>query len=113
MRWKFEKIVIVMPKILAAVKKEDEVTGISHIPEIKTTGEIKEIGGLIMKDAAWLRKKDDYYCINVAELDAMLEGNNPALKWGLREVELRTDSAIVLSWVNSTIEEWKNTYERC
>ena len=41
----------------------------------------------------------------MAELDAVLKGINLAIKWGLREIEIRTDSATVLSWVTSTVEE--------
>ena len=32
--------------------------------------------------------------------------------WDLIEVEVKTDPAIVLSWVNSTWEERKNTHEK-
>ena len=41
----------------------------------------------------------------MAELDAVLKGINLAIKWGLREIEIRMDSAMVLSWVTSTMEE--------
>ena len=64
-----------------------------------------EIGGLVEEDATWLRKKNHYNHINVAELDAVLKGINLAIKWGLREIEIRTDSDTVLSWVTSTVEE--------
>ena len=64
-----------------------------------------EIGGLVEEDAIWLRKKNDYNHINVAEFDTVLKGINLAIKWGLREIEIRTDSATVLSWVTSTVEE--------
>ena len=37
----------------------------------------------------------------MADLDAVLKG----IKWGLREIEIRTDSATVLNWVTSTVEE--------
>ena len=47
------------------------------------------------EDAAWLRKKDDYDHINIAELEAVVRGVNLALKWGLREIEVVTDSATV------------------
>ena len=43
----------------------------------------------------WLRKKDDYGHINIAELEAVVRGVNLALKWGLREIEVVTDSATV------------------
>ena len=45
----------------------------------------------------WRRKKNDYNHINVAKLDAVLKSINLAIKWGLREIEIRTDSAMVLS----------------
>ena len=64
-----------------------------------------EIGGLVAEDVTWLRKKNDYNHINVAELDAVLKGINLAIKWGLRGIEIRTDSAMVPSWVTSTVEE--------
>ena len=51
------------------------------------------------------KKKDNYNHFNVAKLDVVLKGINLALKWGLREVVVRTDSATVLSKVNSTVEE--------
>ena len=41
----------------------------------------------------------------MAELDAVLKGINLVIKWGLREIEIRTDSAMVLSWVTFTVEE--------
>ena len=69
------------------------------------TGMVVETGSLVVEDSTWLRKKNDYNHINVAELDAVLKGINLAIKWGLREIEIRTDSATVLSWVTSTAEE--------
>ena len=52
-----------------------------------------------------VEKKNDYNHINVAELDAVLKGINFAIKWGLREIEIRTDPVMVLSWVTATVEE--------
>ena len=52
-----------------------------------------------------VEKKNDYNHVNMAELDAVLKGINLAIKWGLREIEIWTDSATVLSWVTSTVEE--------
>ena len=111
-----EGTVSVIQEILAEVKRNDPVTGTWHIPKTKTgvvwcdassiaIGTVVEINGLVAEDAAWLRKKDDFNHINVAELEAVLKGVNLALKWGLREMEVRTDSATVLSWINSTVEE--------
>lgn len=55
-----------------------------------------EIGGVVMEDGAWLRKADDHAHINVAELEAVLKGINLCLKWGLKEITVRTDSATVV-----------------
>ena len=52
-----------------------------------------------------VEEKNDYNHIKVTELDAVLKSINLAIKWGLREIEIRTDSAMVLSWVTSTVEE--------
>ena len=110
------KTLKVIQEILVDVEKKDPVTGAWHIPETKrgvmwcdasiiATGVVVEIGGLVAEDATWLRKKKDYNHINVAELDVVLKGINLVIKCGLREIEIRTDSATVLSWVTSTVEE--------
>ncbi|XP_076031925.1 uncharacterized protein LOC143019828 [Oratosquilla oratoria] len=67
------------------------------------TGAVLEIGGVVVEDGAWQRKKDDYHHINMSELDAVIKGINLALKWGLREIEIRTDSATVAGWMNSVL----------
>ncbi|XP_076068433.1 uncharacterized protein LOC143040875 [Oratosquilla oratoria] len=67
------------------------------------TGAVLEIGGVVVEDGAWQRKKDNYHHINVSELDAVIKGVNLALKWGLREIEIRTDAATVAGWMNSVL----------
>ncbi|KFD60909.1 LOW QUALITY PROTEIN: hypothetical protein M514_26898 [Trichuris suis] len=57
-----------------------------------------EIGGSIVEDATWLHPNDACH-INKAELDAVIRGLNLALAWGLKAVELMTDSATVHRWV--------------
>lgn len=52
-------------------------------------GIILEIGCVTVEDAAWLRKKNDYSHINVAELDAIMKEVDLALKWGLKVIEIR------------------------
>ena len=52
------------------------------------TGVVVEIGGLVAEDATWLRKKNDYNHINVAEL-------------GRHQFSHK----MVLSWVTSTVQE--------
>ena len=39
-------------------------------------GVVLEIDGNSVEDAAWLRKKDDFAHINLAELNAVLKGIN-------------------------------------
>ncbi|KAK3892373.1 hypothetical protein Pcinc_003743 [Petrolisthes cinctipes] len=60
------------------------------------------MGGQV-EDAAWLKKKDDFGHINVAELDVVLKGVNLALKWGLQEIEVLTDSDTVCGWMKSLL----------
>ena len=64
-----------------------------------------EIGGKVVEDMAWLRKQTDVTHINVAELEAIVKGLNLAVKWGLTVVEVMTDSATVLGWLNSVLVE--------
>ncbi|XP_047144620.1 uncharacterized protein LOC124818134 [Hydra vulgaris] len=52
------------------------------------------------EDATWLRPKSDAMHINVAELDACIEGLNVALKWNPINVSIKTDFHSVFSWLN-------------
>lgn len=107
-----KETVDIMREIIEEVKREDPVRGVWHVPNSAegvvwcdasciAVGVTLEIGGVTAEDAAWLRKKDDVAHINVAELDAVMKGINLALKWGLQNVEVRTDSATVFSWIQS------------
>ena len=58
-------------------------------------GVILEVGSVRPEDAAWLRKKTDTNHINVAELEALKKGINLALKWELRNIEVKMNSATV------------------
>ncbi|XP_067944958.1 uncharacterized protein [Watersipora subatra] len=64
-----------------------------------------EMEGSIVEDASWLRKIDDSMHINVAELEAVLKGLNLAIKWGVKQATIVTDSLSVYNWVNSIITE--------
>ena len=63
----------------------------------------------VVKDALWLRKKDDGTHINVAELDAGIKGVNLALKWWSKKATLATDSATVHSWLHAS--DWQPSGE--
>ena len=80
---------------MCRVKKEDPVIGHWVVADTNkgtvwcdasslTVGVVLEIGGIIVEDAAWLCKPFGVGHINVAELVAVLNGVNLALKWGLR-----------------------------
>ena len=64
-----------------------------------------EVDGRIVEDASWLRKKGDASHINTAELEAVVKGVNLAIKWGLRKIEILTDSVTVKSWVSSVVND--------
>lgn len=61
-----------------------------------------EIDGNIVEDGAWLRREDSNH-INMLELESILKGLNMAAKWGLRELEIMTDSATVAGWLRSAL----------
>ena len=100
------------------MKSGDPVRGVWHVPKSEqgviwcdasslAIGVMLEMNGCVVEDAAWLRKKDDYSHINVAELEVVLKGINLALKWELKTIELKTDSATVNGWMNTVITEEK------
>ena len=63
-----------------------------------------EIDGCVVEDAAWLRKEEDAAHINAAELEAVVRGLSLAVKWGLCVVTILTDSASVMAWLSSAIQ---------
>lgn len=58
--------------------------------------------GDVIEDACWLRRDDSTH-INMAELDAAVRGVNLALAWGMRTIELKTDSAAVHHWIDDAL----------
>ena len=107
-----------MREVMSEVEKSDPVKGVWRAPKSVSgsvwcdasdvaMGVVVEIGGVKVEDAAWLRKKDDFQHINVAELEAVLKGINLCAKWNLRDVTVLTDSATVLHWVRTMISEEK------
>ncbi|KAF2347666.1 Integrase catalytic core [Trinorchestia longiramus] len=101
-------------KVIERIKVEDPVRGRWSVPDVQhgvvwtdaskiALGAMLEINGKAIEDATWLRKKEDFSHINVAELEAVLEGVNLALKWGITSIELRIDSATVAAWLQSVV----------
>ena len=67
------------------------------------TGVVVELpSGGVIEDACWLRSDESAH-INMAELDAAIRGVNLAVAWGMRVIELRTDSATVYRWMDDAL----------
>ena len=111
-----ESALKILEGIIKRVQREDPVRGKWMVPKKNSgvvwcdasslaIGALLEIGGEVVEDAAWLRKKSDYNHINVAELEAVLKGVNLALKWNLRDIHIMTDSVTVYGWMNAKLTE--------
>lgn len=50
--------------------------------------------GDAVENACWLRRDDSAH-INIAEMDAAVRGVKMATAWGMKIIELRTDSATI------------------
>ena len=111
-----DRTVAIVREMLDRVKRDDPVKGSWAVPKTSSgviwcdassiaMGVLIEKGKTVVEDAAWLRKKTDFNHINVAELEAIIKGVNLALKWGLKEMDLMTDSATVYGWVKLILTE--------
>src|SRR5678815_3553880 len=109
-----DKVIRVLKEMLEEVKERDPVKGFWRVSDEDkgvvwcdasnlAIGAALEIGGKIVEDGSWIRKKNDVGHINVAELEAVIRGVNLALKWGLKELEIKTDSMTVVNWLGSAI----------
>ncbi|XP_045101302.1 uncharacterized protein LOC123498201 [Portunus trituberculatus] len=58
--------------------------------------------GAAIEDACWIRRDESSH-INMAELDAAVRGVNLAIAWGMRTIDLRTDSATVYRWIDDAL----------
>ena len=107
-----------MREVVEEVRSADPVRGVWQAPKVNAgvvwcdasdlaMGAVLEVGGVEVEDASWMRKKDDYSHINVAELEAVLKGINLCAKWHLKRVEVVTDSATVYGWLRLTLTEEK------
>ena len=107
-----------LQEVVERVRENDPVKGKWQVPKSDkgkvwcdasdlALGVVVEIGDAVVEDAAWMRKKDDYGHINVAELEAVLKGINLGVKWGLNDITVMTDSATVCGWIRNTLSEEK------
>ena len=96
------------------VQKADPVNGRWQVPKTNkgevwtdasdlATGVVLEINSIVAEDGTWMRKKDDYNHINVAELEAVLKGINMCVNWGLKDIVVHTVSATVQGWLKITM----------
>lgn len=103
-----------LSELLQRVSQSDPVQGFWAVPDVSegrvwcdasslATGVALQIGDVIVEDAAWLRKKGDAAHVNVAELDAVIQGINLAIRWHLKTVNIVTDSATVRGWMSSVL----------
>ncbi|GFN80839.1 Pol polyprotein [Plakobranchus ocellatus] len=112
-------------EVVEQVQKEDPVRSKWNVPsEAKGVvwcdasnlafGVVIDIGGVTAEDATWLREKDDYNHINVAELESALKGMNLGVQWRLKQIVLMSDSEVVCGWLKATLSEERKiiTYTR-
>ena len=65
---------------------------------------LEDPGRGAVEDASWLRAESKAAMhINMAELDAALRGLNMAVAWGIKIIDLRTDSATVHRWIDDAL----------
>uniref|UniRef100_A0A5S6Q541 RNase H domain-containing protein n=1 Tax=Trichuris muris TaxID=70415 RepID=A0A5S6Q541_TRIMR len=107
-----ERLEALLRKIAAQVKVHDPAKGRWDATGDKARiwadasslalGVVLEVGDCVMEDAAWLRPNDAAH-INMAELDALIRGLNLALSWGMRRIDLMTDSVTVHRWISDAL----------
>lgn len=64
-------------------------------------GVASEVDNEIIKDGCWLRKPSNVGHINLSELESVIKGLNLAIRWGLKTIDIMTDSYTVNQWVSS------------
>ena len=68
-------------------------------------GVVLESDNTVIEDASWLRH--DNHHINVAELESVIKGINLAISCGFTKIDVLSDSATVVGWINYLLEESK------
>ena len=103
----------IMQEMMNWVRSKDPATGRWDVSGDKgvlwvdasslASAAVLEIGGEVVEDGCWLRPQNDASHINMAELDAVLKGINLAIAWGLKDMEIFTDSRTVFHWTTDTL----------
>ena len=66
-------------------------------------GVVLEVNGTAVENACWLRQPGGKKHINVAELEAVVKGQNLAQQWKAQKVNIVTDSKSVYEWLTAVI----------
>ena len=97
----------------------DPVQGVWNVPKEPTPvrlwydasnlayGAALEVDGNVVEDCSWLRQASDKRHINIAELEAAIRGLTLAVKWGVKDFQLATDSKTVASWIQQVVHNTK------
>lgn len=110
-----EVVLKILTDMINRVKEKDPVAGVWDVPSDVKSGTVwcdasslavevaLEINGTIVEDGTWLRPERNTSHINVAELEAAIEGINLAIRWDMKNIRLITDSATVHGWLKAVI----------
>lgn len=111
-----DRVMEMVRDLMSRVGEEDPVKGVWAVPmsgvgrvwcdaSSLAIGTCLEVDGRIVEDGCWLRREEDAAHINLAELESILKGVNLAIAWGIRELEIMTDSSTVHGWITNLITD--------
>ncbi|XP_045108000.1 uncharacterized protein LOC123502800 [Portunus trituberculatus] len=107
--WLRPAVAWIKRQVNASTRGWDDVTGMTRCASRWITCQagcpkkIRAVGnGAAIEDACWIRRDESSH-INMAELDAAVRGVNLAIAWGMRTIDLRTDSATVYRWIDDAL----------
>ena len=75
-------------------------------------GAVLTLDGEAIEDCSWLRKPDDRRHINIAELEAAVQGITLAAKWEIKKFKLMTDSKTVAGWLSQLLNNTRRVRTR-
>ena len=75
-------------------------------------GAVLTLDGEAIEDCSWLRKPDDRRHINIAELEAAVQGITLAAKWEIKKFKLMTDTKTVAGWLSQLLNNTRRVRTR-
>ena len=66
-------------------------------------GAVLTLDGEVIEDCSWLPKPDDRRHINIAELEAAVQGITLAANWEIKKFKLMTDCKTVAGWLSQLL----------